>query len=616
MTHPANGMHWNDNVLEILQFSYENDNANAKYREPRATVAGTPTFADAIYTETLLDERLLPDILDDKYDLILITGNPGDGKTAFLDRLYRAGRTAGNRPVNIRHDATQPDRDDREVLAEVDLDLMLGDLTDERWDPDKREVRVIGINEGMLARTILKPGGKYGKLSDLVRKKPKVGEKDFRCVTINLNDRALVRLPLDGADGLLVRLINRLTSEGIWERGENGSGCDGCPAEPVCPLLANARLLRLPRPQRQMGLLFGIAQFQRHRHVSLRDALAALAYLIVGHEDMYRAGNRGTGKPEHPCAYVLRIRGEERWGHLYRRLFYHAAFDDGDVFEGYFDALGEDPEGDNRLYGQANAFVTEQLNAADPVDASNEALDAVEVQVVANPVGTIAARPGWMSALSGLEDLYFERLSRRFGDIDEVVLSGQDSFEDLRETSLRLSYVVSRAAKRRAFFFDPALADGDVTPYRSLPEFFGVLSYLADRVERRLASDDAEAAFDRAVDTTIPGGIIASERLPVPPSPIGRIDVRLGEGRGSIGASMSFPITDATDTLFPPNGPSQKTDINEHHKYHPSHGTLRYVEYFPTFLIYRPFPDHPQHLILTLDLYELLYRLSGGVPPH
>ncbi len=601
-------MHRNDNVLEILQFSYENDRATAKYA---GAAPASDAFLEGLYVDTLLDTALANDILNDEFDLVLITGNPGDGKTAFLDRLFQKGRTTANRPIEILHDATQPSKDDRTALAERELSYFLEDLTDERWDPKsaKRRVRVVGINEGMLARTLRNPKGKYAKhLASLLQKPPLKGTGDFRCATVNLNDRALVHLPLGLGTSLLAKLLHRVTDPRLWEARESGQSCAACPAEATCPLLANARALRLSRPRRQIELLFAIAQFQRHRHISIRDALAALAYLIVGHEDMYRSGERGTGIPVHPCDYIQRAVDEERWGHLYRRLFYHAGFFDGDVFEGYFPELGEADEYQHRLYGFANAFIVEELNVADPVTASNARLDAIELDVVTNASGLLESPPTWMYDVCPLEREFFSILSQRLQRIDEKILAGTvegSDYEKARESSLALAYVASRAAKRRAFFFDPSLPDQDATPYASLAQFFGVLTYVTGQ-----SDPTAEDHFDEAVESTIPGGVIASERLPVPASPIDKLVVRLSDERGSVGASIEFPVADLSAALFSPT--QEEANIDKDHNYQHTVARRRYVEYFPTFLVYRPFKGETQHLIVTLDLYELLFRLRRG----
>ena len=44
-------------------------------------------FARDTYIRTLLDRSLLPDIVGGKRQLVFLTGNPGDGKTAFLEKV-------------------------------------------------------------------------------------------------------------------------------------------------------------------------------------------------------------------------------------------------------------------------------------------------------------------------------------------------------------------------------------------------------------------------------------------------------------------------------------------------------------------------------------------------
>ena len=51
---------------------------------------------------TALDEHLIPDVLDGSYRLVIITGNAGDGKTAFLERSIAAAVAHGGQPGEPR----------------------------------------------------------------------------------------------------------------------------------------------------------------------------------------------------------------------------------------------------------------------------------------------------------------------------------------------------------------------------------------------------------------------------------------------------------------------------------------------------------------------------------
>jgi hypothetical protein len=599
--------HRNDNAIEILQLNYEDDNSTARWH-PSAT--GDQEFLEQIYVSTRLDSELADAILEDKFDLVLITGNPGDGKTAFLERLNRRGRTKSNRPVEILHDATQPQNaTSRSSLAEEDLKAFLSDLSDEKWHPKSSHVRVVGINRGMLARTLLAPQGAFAKKLGAAIKRRANKIDGFRINLIDLNDRALVHLPFGSGDSLFTQILDRLVDPALWENSTRGQCCAECVAVPYCPLLTNARFLRLPRPRRQLELLLGVVQFRRQSHITLRDALAMIAYLVVGHEDMYQEDERRTGQPLHPCDYIQAQGNRENWAHLYRRVFYHAAFNDGDVFEGYYKELNLEDLGERRLYGFANHFLLDRLGVdVDPARVSNEALDLIELSIVSNPVGILKdGVANWLTDLSDLEHRFFEQVILSLQEIDDSLVAGDasdDEYERLRESFLRLSYTLARFAKRRAFFFDRELADKNVTSYESLEEFLGVMSYLADPQH-----SDAERAFDQAVESTIPGGIIASERITVPDS-IDYLLLRWGDSRSSVGARLGIHIDDLRHTLLAPH--DKHSRIDERHNYRPLRN--EFVEYFPTFAVYRPSLEEKsrEHLVINLDLYELLYRLRRG----
>ncbi|MBN4842087.1 P-loop NTPase family protein, partial [Citrobacter braakii] len=47
------------------------------------------------YVDTALDRALLPAVLQGEFRLVLISGNAGDGKTAFLQRLEKEVEARG-----------------------------------------------------------------------------------------------------------------------------------------------------------------------------------------------------------------------------------------------------------------------------------------------------------------------------------------------------------------------------------------------------------------------------------------------------------------------------------------------------------------------------------------
>ena len=56
-------------------------------RRDNSGTRGLDEMATLTYVETRLDRLLKPAVLDGEHQLVIITGNAGDGKTAFIKKL-------------------------------------------------------------------------------------------------------------------------------------------------------------------------------------------------------------------------------------------------------------------------------------------------------------------------------------------------------------------------------------------------------------------------------------------------------------------------------------------------------------------------------------------------
>ena len=68
------------------------------YSQSQRTNAGTRGLDDwsrRIYIDTQLDRTLKPALLDGEFNLVVISGNAGDGKTAFIQQVETAAKDAG-----------------------------------------------------------------------------------------------------------------------------------------------------------------------------------------------------------------------------------------------------------------------------------------------------------------------------------------------------------------------------------------------------------------------------------------------------------------------------------------------------------------------------------------
>jgi serine/threonine protein kinase len=121
-------------------------------------------FAKATYVPTELDERLLPDILAHKYALVVLAGNPGDGKTAFLQQLAMRLSYGGN-SLPLNHwvieqddwtfecvlDGSASDTERNLTTSDQVLDDLFQPLrTAGEGAPGLRRTQLLAINDGRL----------------------------------------------------------------------------------------------------------------------------------------------------------------------------------------------------------------------------------------------------------------------------------------------------------------------------------------------------------------------------------------------------------------------------------------------------------------------------------
>jgi len=57
------------------------------YSQSDTSTGGTRGYDPNTYVETTLDEKLTPAIFDQKTKLVILSGNAGDGKTAYIQRV-------------------------------------------------------------------------------------------------------------------------------------------------------------------------------------------------------------------------------------------------------------------------------------------------------------------------------------------------------------------------------------------------------------------------------------------------------------------------------------------------------------------------------------------------
>lgn len=272
------------------------DYLNSLYSQSRHGNGGTRAGAkehdldDLTYSETKLDKELIKDIKDLKYKLIIITGNAGDGKTAFIHRIEQQGTDKVSHKSNngsefylnkvrfeSNYDGSQDEAEkaNNDVLAEFLSPFYgLDDYT------KATEGRVIAINEGRLV-DFLSTQPELRKLQDNIEDYfYQEGHAKLLpgLMVINLNLRSVTAR--DGVTpSLLAQQVKKLTRPELWSK------CEGCPIADRCYIKYNVDTFQDSSAGdeviNRLEWLLRIIVYKRELHITMRDLRSMIAWMIT-----------------------------------------------------------------------------------------------------------------------------------------------------------------------------------------------------------------------------------------------------------------------------------------------------------------------------------------------
>ena len=264
-------------------------------------------FAVRTYVPTRLDERLIPRIVDGRPQLVVFSGNPGDGKTAFLERLGEFLRSRGARVLaadaagwwmdlagheySSVYDASESHEG---ISADELLHRALAPLNDS--GRARSYTALIAANDGRLLDFLEREAARYPRIAEGLLTGGGSDTDSSQILRIDLKGRSLASVGAS-ADSLTVRLLNALVSEDMW------AACSTCLAEQRCPIVRNARELGAPRAQDRLHRLVLTSHLRRGRRPTIRDLRSTLAYLVtadLGCADIHREIGDGLGNPATP----------------------------------------------------------------------------------------------------------------------------------------------------------------------------------------------------------------------------------------------------------------------------------------------------------------------------
>lgn len=293
-------------VLSKLGFEPTKPNTNpfvthllTLYSQSQVSNAGTRGLDEvgkATYVPTFLDERLKPALLKGEFRLVIISGNAGDGKTAFIQQFEAFTESKGaqmQRGANgavfqfkghtyqSNYDGSQDEGDERNDIVLQKFFAPFAGKDASGWP--ENQTRLIAINEGRLVDFFLEHGEEFPLLAKQIQQGLAGAAPEGGVAVINLNLRSMVAEPEEGQPSILERLIARMTQQEYWQ------ACEKCDLKGKCYAYHNARTFQDPvagpKVIERLKMLYAITHLRGRLHITMRDLRSALAFMLVGTQD-------------------------------------------------------------------------------------------------------------------------------------------------------------------------------------------------------------------------------------------------------------------------------------------------------------------------------------------
>lgn len=268
------------------------------------------------FVELKFEEILLASLDSEKPQLILLSGNVGDGKSHILARMYRKypDEMSG---VEVRNDATESRDIHKDWVAEL-TDFLEPFRSGHLKTEGNHAKHIVAINLGVLSSFLNIRGEEFTELKDFVTRKGIIdriaGGNNFEPSEyfqfLNFADYNLFTIRQDAASSALIHdVLERVTSDkndNPFRSAFNDFYTDH-PNTYACPIRFN--YLQLAKPEVKKGLatliIYAIIKFKLI--ISIRDLLDFIYILLVPSElaslsgpqikQLYASGNHPQVMP-------------------------------------------------------------------------------------------------------------------------------------------------------------------------------------------------------------------------------------------------------------------------------------------------------------------------------
>jgi serine/threonine protein kinase len=269
------------------------------YSQSQISNAGTrglDEIGKITYVSTYLDEKLKPALLKGEFRLVIISGNAGDGKTAFIQQFEvfaeskdaQIQRSANGAVFQLEghtfqsnYDGSQDEGDERNDAVLQKFFASFAGKDASGWP--KNQTRLIAINEGRLVDFFLEHEEEFPLLARQIQQGLDGADPQDGIAIINLNLRSVVAEPAEDQPSILERLITRMTQQEYWQ------ACEKCDLKGKCYAYHNARTFQDPvagpKVIERLKMLYTITHLRGRLHITMRDLRSALAFMLVGTQD-------------------------------------------------------------------------------------------------------------------------------------------------------------------------------------------------------------------------------------------------------------------------------------------------------------------------------------------
>ncbi len=525
-------------------------------------------FDELTYTPTKLDNHLLPAIIDGKFKLLIITGNAGDGKTAFIRKIeednnisqlkrYSHKNGAKFKINGISFESNYDGSQDEDNMVNNDvLESFFQPFEEIENYNTAKEGRIIAINEGRLVE-FLKTTEKHQTLHDHIENyfyNEGHHELPEGLIIINLNLRS-VTAQTDNEPSLFRKQVKALTQKKLWSK------CESCSLANKCFIKYNVDSFNDTANGEEvitrMEWLLRTASLKRELHITMRDLRSFIAYTLTRDhdckdiEDLFQ---QNLSKPEiYWQNYYFNITNPfvEDSGNQDRLIKLLRDTDIGEVAIPDLDRdlfFGKHQSKHYLEFAEREISLLEVFNTIDRIKPTYEQDD---------------------NQISRIKNIQKNFVRHQYFEGKAELLSIQNGYmkENGEEETLKLPSYLLRLPYHSVFKFVNVLEEGDT-------------------------DNHTKASISRAIS--------------------------LNEGCDNPGIDQNYLVLSSTEIRDPFSKSYRLFDLNDFKLFvNRTDHLVKYLEYEPESLTFSHNGENTDHIKLTisLDLYEMLYFIQQGFSP-